>query len=210
MWIRPGLSTPARCPGTICTINIICKIWIIWNIWTIHNIQYLCDILTICNIYANYKQFVRYAINMQYGSIFVHLPIHHICIKYLAFLNCRQIRVLVLRLATFRTCNPAPPQTEWMLSEYARPQWMLVRLLGTSPARSAFAGKASECACVCARKAPARAAFAAVSTAAAFYARACAMTLQRAEVLDPLLKWGALAPPARRPRASKSWARHSP
>ena len=41
---------------------------------------------------------------------------------------------------------------------------------------------------VCARKAPARAAFAAVSTAAAFYARACAMTLQRAEVLDPLLK----------------------
>ena len=67
-----------------------------------------------------------------------------ICIKYLAFLNCRQIRVLVLRLATFRTCNPAPPQTEYKLSECS------ARLLGTSPARSAFAGKVSECVCVCA------------------------------------------------------------
>ena len=64
---------------------------------------------------------------------------------------------------------------------------MHARLLGKSPARSAFASKVSlsECVRVCARKAPARAAFAAASTVAAFHARACVMTLPRAEVRDP-------------------------
>ena len=43
---------------------------------------------------------------MQYGCIYVHLAIHmHQVLG--AFLNRRQIRVLVLRLATFRTCSPA-------------------------------------------------------------------------------------------------------
>ena len=65
---------------------------------------------------------------------------------------------------------------------------MRARLLGTSPACSAFAGKVSESVCVRARKAPAHEAFAAASKAAAFQSRACAMTLQRAEVRDPPLE----------------------
>ena len=86
-------------------------------------------------IYANYKQYVRHAINMQYGSdvigsIYVHLPKHHICIKY---------------------SEPSP-------NPYPRPSACHVLT------------------------------FAAPSTAAAFHVRACALTLQRAEVLDPPLK----------------------
>ena len=71
---------------------------------------------------------------------------------------------------------------------------MCARAQGKAPARAAFAGKVSECVCVRALKAPARAAFTvAASPAAAFPARACAcasnnlcaMTLPRAEVRDP-------------------------
>ena len=86
----------------------------------------------------------------------------YICIKYVgAFLNSRQISVLVLLLAAFRTCSPA------LLSEHARAH--------------------SVCVCVRAqRKAPARAIFAAAaSTAAAYHERACAMTLPRAEGAGP-------------------------
>ena len=72
----------------------------------IDNMQYMLNI--------KYLSDMKY---MQPYCIYVHVIIHHICIKVLwAFLNFRQISitfsVLVLLLAKFRTCKPALPKTE--------------------------------------------------------------------------------------------------
>ena len=105
---------------SICTIYIICKLWTICNIWSTCNIQYICNIHTICNTHANYTKYVRYAIYTIWLQICACSNTSKMHKVLGAFLNISQISVLVLLLATFRTCNPAPSRTEWMLCDCTR------------------------------------------------------------------------------------------
>ena len=95
------------------TYNVNYELYAIYGVHAIYNIyvtyiQYAIHILTIQNM--SDMQYI------QYGCKYVH---HSACgntskmHKVLgAFLNISQISVLVLLLATFRTCNPAPSRTE--------------------------------------------------------------------------------------------------
>ena len=74
-WHRTGSSwSPVRL-GTLPVAPLWCDLGFVPNSRGNKAAANLRPMLTINN--------VRYAINMQYGSIHVHLPIHHICIKYL-------------------------------------------------------------------------------------------------------------------------------
>ena len=172
------------------------------NIHNMQNMNYMA-VYAVCEIYAIYRQYAAYRQYAKYAKykIYVRYAIYarwlHICEhgntthmhkvlgtflnRHISIISIIKISitfcVLVLRLATLRTCNPAPPQTDWAcargLSECAR-----------ACKENAFAGNVSElwtCVCLCERKAPAQAAFAAAaSTATAFPAHAWAMILPRA------------------------------
>ena len=79
-------------------------------------------IYSICIKYEEYGRYVAFATDATYDISSIWLNIYaygnttHMHKVLGAFLNRRKIRItfrgIVLRFATFRTCNPAPLETE--------------------------------------------------------------------------------------------------
>ena len=127
------------------TYNVNYELYAIYGVHAIYNIyvtyiQYAIHILTIQNM--SDMQYI------QYVCKYVHVAIHQKCIKYLGpfwtFPKSVSLSSCLPRLEP--ATQPRPELSE--CSVIARAQWMCVRVLGKSPARSSLACKVSERVCV--------------------------------------------------------------